>query len=113
MDIEDKELFNKMLGNRNFKDELTKKQDEWERANKIFPDTRPLAFGVITVFICFIIFIPFETSTQFKQIYSTILGIIGGIIQNYRLNKHYDERELRFKYIREDLMFKYENDKQD
>ena len=109
----DKELFKKMLNNRNFTDELTKKQDEWERANKIFPDTAPFGMGLTIAVICFIIFIPFETSQQFKTIYSTIIGIIVGIVQSYRIKKYYDERELRFNYIKEDLMFKYENDKQD
>ena len=76
----DKELFKRMLNNRNFTDELTKKQDEWERANKIFPDTAPFGMGLTIAVICFIIFIPFETSQQFKTIYSTI---IGGAIGNF------------------------------
>ena len=108
LEAKHKELFEKILKN-NLRDELYKRQDEWRKENKIYPSTDAWAFGIIITVVCYGIFIPFEVSEQFKTVYSTILGIIGAVIQHYRLKQHSKKAFEEFIYIKEDILSEFEH----
>ena len=110
LELQDKELFEKIIKN-NLRDELYKRQDEWETQNKLYPNTDAWAFGIFVTVVCYVIFIPFEVSEQFKTVYSTLLGIIGALIQYYRLREHSKKRFEEFIFIKEDLLSEFENKK--
>ena len=111
MDMEaekNKELWDKII-EYNLRDELFKREDEWRKVNKIYPNTDAWAFGIFITVVCYAIFIPFEVSEQFKTAYSTILGIIAAVIQYYRLKQH-DKKEFQeFIYIKEDLISEFKS----
>ena len=103
LEIKHKELFEKIL-KYNLRDELYHRQDEWKKENKIYPNTDAWAFGIFISVVCYVIFIPFEVSEQFKTVYSTILGIIGALVQYYRLKQHGKKQFEEFIFIKEDLL---------
>ena len=110
LELQNKELFEKILKN-NLRDELYKRQNEWIKENKIYPNTDAWAFGIFVTVAFYAIFLPFEVSEQFKTVYSTLLGIIGAVIQYYRLKQHSKKQYEEFIFIKEDLLSEFENKK--
>ena len=107
-----KELWNKIIEH-NLRDDLFKREDEWENANTIYPKTEGWAFGIFVGFVCALILAPFEISERFMSNSSVILGIIGGIIQHYRLKKFNKDLFHQTILIKEELLSEFESKKED
>ena len=100
------ELWNK-IKEYDLKDEYFKKIKQWEKENKIYPDTEAWAFGIFIIFVCTLLFIPFEVSEQFKAIYALLIGIFASIIQHYRLKEFSKKREVGATFIMDKLISEF------
>ena len=83
--------------------------EDWKNKNKIYPNTKGWALGVVITVLCYLIFIPFDVSEQFKQIYSLILGVISGLIQHFRRRSYWKKEQEESVLIMEDILSSYQD----